>query len=925
MNKIKIILLLFLFSLNLSAQDYKLSLQFDSILFRDLADTVEKLIPVRIFYSDKWVDTLKLDVKEKESRLDRLFERSLLNTGFSFYITDDNKLILSKGFIKTNFSREYQQYLKYRISEIDSVVYTSIAPTDEKSAINEEYKVFKIGSPSLLKKSGTATFAGKVINSYSGEPVPGAVVYVDKLKAGAVTNDAGYYSLELPKGQYQVEYRMIGLNTTRRNLIIYSSGSLDVGMTENTSQLNEVVVSADKENKMRSVRMGIEKVNVKMLKQMPLGLGEADLIKSSLMLPGVQSVGEASNGYNIRGGNIDQNLILFDGAPVINPSHFFGFFSAFNSDIIEDVTLYKSGMPAKYGGRVSSVMDIVLKEGSREKINVSGGISPYTGRLMIEGPLAKKSSSFIVSSRATYSDWILGMLKDPKLQRSSAGFYDVQGLLTFNYNAKNTVSISGYLSNDSFDYYKEFALGYSNRAATVKWYHSYNSRLFSTFAGIVTKYDYELTSDDDPATRNTLEYDFSQILLKADFTYFPDSRHKMDFGLDATYYTLHPGTQTPSGQASEIPAKTLDKERAIEPSLYFSDEIEFSPRVLVYGGLRLTFFTSFGPATRFIYNEGVTRSIDNISDTLHYKSGGIVKFYPGLEYRLSSRFILTTELSLKASIQRNYQYLNMISNTTSMSPTDIWKLSDYYIKPQRGDQFSIGLYRNLWSRTMEVSGEVYYKYLKNILDYKGGANLIMNEHLETDILSGKGQAYGIELMLKRQTGKITGWVSYTYARSFLKIDGPYEAEKINGGKYFPANFDKPHDLKLVANVKLMRRLNLTSNLLYNTGRPITYPVAYFNFYNVNRIFYSDRNEFRIPDYFRVDLSATVNGNLKARKLNHSTLTFTVYNVLGRKNPYSIYFKLEDGMVNGYQMSIFGKPIFMITYNFRIRGNASTDY
>ncbi len=925
MKKFKIILMLLFLSFNLFAQDYRLSLQFDSILFRDLADTVEKLIPVRIFYSDKWVDTLKLNVKEKESRLDRVFERSLVNSGFSFFITDDNKLVLSKGFIKTNFSREYQQYLKYRVSEIDSVVYTRIAPADESQAINEEYKVFRIGSPSLLKKSSTATFTGTVKNLSSGEPVPGAVVYVDKLKAGAVTNDAGYYSLELPKGQYQVEYRMIGMHTTRRNLIIYSSGSLDVGMNENTSQLNEVVVSADKENKMRSVRMGIEKVNVKMLKQMPLGLGEADLIKSSLMLPGVQSVGEASNGYNIRGGNIDQNLILFDGAPVINPSHFFGFFSAFNSDIIEDVTLYKSGMPAKYGGRVSSVMDIVLKEGSREKINVSGGISPYTGRLMIEGPLAKKSSSFIVSSRATYSDWILGMLKDPKLQRSSAGFYDVQGLLTFNYNTKNTVSVSGYLSNDSFDYYKEFGLGYSNRAATVKWYHSYNKRLFSTFAGIVTKYDYKLTSDDDPATKNTLKYNFSQILLKTDFTYFPESRHKMDFGLDATYYILHPGTQTPYGQASEIQPKTLDKEMAIEPSLYFSDEIEFSPRVLVYGGLRLTLFTSFGPSTRYIYNEGVTRSVDNISDTLHYNGGEIVKFYPGLEYRLSSRFILTTELSLKASIQRNYQYLNMISNTTSMSPTDIWKLSDYYIKPQRGDQFSLGLYRNLWSRTMEVSGEVYYKYLKNIIDYKGGANLIMNEHLETDILSGKGQAYGIELMLKRQTGKITGWISYTYARSFLKIDGPYEAEKINGGKYFPANFDKPHDLKLVANVKLIRRLNLTANLLYNTGRPITYPVAYFDFYNVKRIYYSDRNEFRIPDYFRIDLSATVTGNLKARKLNHSNLTFTVYNVLGRKNPYSIYFKVEDGMVNGYQMSIFGKPIFMITYNFRIRGNASTDY
>jgi hypothetical protein len=919
-----IISLLFLIG-NCFAQENKLSLQFDKILFRDLADTIEKVVPVRIYYSREWVDTLKLKIGAGEKSVSDIFKKSLLNTGFSFFIPDGKRLIITKGFIKTNFSEEYANYLKYRVSSGDSVKYSGSSAVAEKSAVNDELKVFRIGNPSSLKKGGTAFLTGTIINNSSNEPVNGGVVYVDKLKAGAVTNISGYYSLELPKGQYQVEYRMIGMNTVRRNIIIYSSGILDVPMTENTSQLNEVTVSADKENDTRNVRMGIERINVKMLKQMPLGLGEADLIKSSLLLPGVQTVGEASGGFNIRGGSTDQNLILFDGAPIINSSHFFGFFSAFNSDIIENVTLYKSGIPAKFGGRISSVMDITLKEGSRDKINVSGGISPFAGRLMVEGPIFKKSSSFIISSRTTYSDWLLGKLKDAKLQKSSAGFYDLEGMLVFNLNKKNSISISGYSSNDNFDYYKEFGLNYSNLSSSVKFYHSFSSKLFSEISGIISNYSYELKSYQDPATSNSLKYNFDQIILRADLTYLPNDKHKIDFGLDATRYTLHPGTQSPIGVLSETTVKTLEKEQALEPSLYISDEIELSPRVLLSGGLRTTLFTSLGPKTRYLYSNGATRSIDNITDTVSYKNGKILQIYPGFEYRTSVRFMVTMDLSVKAGAQRNYQYLNMISNTTSVSPTDVWKLSDYYIKPQRGDQFSVGLYKNFSSIGVDMSLEGYYKILKNIIDYKSGAQLLMNEHLETDILNGRGKAYGVELMVKKNTGKLTGWISYTYSRSFLKFNSSFSEERINGGNYFPANFDKPHDVKVVANLKIIRRLNITSNIIYNTGRPITYPVAYYNFDNGSHIFYSDRNEFRIPNYLRLDFSATLIGNLRARKLNHSSLTMTVYNALGRKNPDSVFFKVEDGAVKGYQMSIFGKPIFMLTYSFRIRGNASTDF
>jgi hypothetical protein len=926
MKKLLTLIFFTALAINALSQDNKLSLQFKQILFRDLADTIEKKIPVRIYFSNSWVDSLYLNINSQNESLDAVLKKTVSKSGLSFIITDDNKIILSKGYtIKTNFRKEYLEYLEKNQTKADTINYARTAPKAEDNLINDEYKVFKIGNPSSETNDEKVVLSGTITHPETGEAITGVVVYVGKLKIGAVTNSVGYYSIEMPKGQYQLEFRMVGMRQTIRNIILYSSGALNIKMSENTNQLNEVVVSANRENIVRNVRMGIEKINVKMLKQIPMGMGEVDVFKSSLLLPGVQSVGEASNGYNIRGGSADQNLILLNGAPIINPSHFFGFFSAFNSDMIEDVTLYKSGIPAKYGGRVSSVMDISLKEGSKQKLNVSGGFSPLTGRLMIEGPIVKNKASFIISSRTTYSDWILKQLKNVQLQKSSASFYDVQGLLTIDPNDKNSISLSGYISNDNFDYYKESAINYRNIASTFKWRHIFNSKFSSQFSATLSNYDYQDNSKQDSTSYYSLYYRLNQQIIRADFTYRPFEKHKIDFGLDATSYYLQPGTQKPVGIYSDIHPKTLESEKALEPSIYMSDEYDVSSRILLSGGLRFTMFTTFGPRSQYIYNANSPRTLENIIDTVFYNKGRILKTYPGLEFRFSSRFVITPDFSIKAGIQRNYQYLNMISNTTSMTPTDIWKLSDNYIKPQRGDQFSLGMYKNSNSKSLEFSAEAYYKLLYNVLDYKGGAELLMNDHLETDIINGNGKAYGVELMIKKQLGMLTGWISYTYSRVLLKVDGKFEEEKVNGGKYFPANYDKPNDLKFVANVKLFRRFNFTTNFVYNTGRPITYPVAFYNFLNVNRVFYSERNEFRIPDYMRLDFAATINGNLKAKKLNHSSLTFTVYNALGRRNPYSIFFKAEDGVVKGYKMSIFGQQIFMVTYNFRILGNASTDF
>ncbi len=926
MRKLFLIIILLGSAIYLKGQVNNLTFQFNQILFDDLVDTIEKKVPVRIYYAPGWTDSLYLNINADNSSLDGLLDRTLRRNGLLFMITEDNRIILSKGYsIKTGFGKEYDEYLRKRYAEASSAEFARPVIQTEESSVNEEYRLFRIGRPVASRQPERVTLTGVVRDASDGEGIPSAVVYVDKLKSGAMTNSVGFYSISLPPGQYRIEYRMIGMKSSSRNVLIYSDGSLDVNMTQSPSQLNEVIVSANRENNVRNSRIGIEKINVKMLKQIPLGLGEADLLKSSLMLPGIQTVGEASSGFNVRGGSTDQNLILLNYAPIINASHFFGFFSAFNSDLITDVTLFKSGMPARYGGRLSSVMEIIPVEGNTEKVKVSGGISPVTGRIMVDGPVVKDKVSFVLGARTTYSDWLLGMLNDVKLRNSSAGFYDLQGTLSANINEKNSLSLSGYLSNDRFDYFMESGFNYGNKAATLKWKHSFSRRLSAQFFAITSDYQYRLTSKSDSTEYQYTFYNLNQKIARADFTFNSSATNKLEFGVDATYYTLDPGRREPFGDYSRITPMVMERERALEPSLYLSDEYEITPRISVSAGIRGTLYSNFGPGTEFTYYEDMPRRVENITDTITYGSKEIINVYPGLDFRFSSRFILTPSSSVKIGAQRAFQYLHMISNTTSMSPVDIWKLSDSYIKPQRGDQVSAGYYVNFDRKAIETSVEAYYKWLKNTLDYKGGAELLMNEHLETDIINGDGKAYGIELMVKKQTGNVTGWISYTYSRVFMRVDGRFEEEKVNGGNYFPANYDKPHDLKIVVNAKASRRFNLTSNFVYSSGRPITYPVAFYDFYNSSHVYYSLRNDYRIPYYMRLDMSATINGNLRAKKLNHSSLTATIYNVLGRKNPYSIFFKNENGEVKGYQMTIFARPIFMLTYNFRIFGNAEGDF
>lgn len=926
MKRLLYICILVLLCLPLAAQNEKFSLKLHDVLFSEFVDSIEKKTMCKIYYANEWIDSLIISVDAEDEEIGQILATALAGSGLTFISAGNKQFILSKGSaIKTNFREEYEQYLADRISKLDTDTYSySRQPEEEENDISEEFRLYKIGNPAEMDRIGEVRLSGTILHTGSNVPIMGAIVYIRKLQIGALADAKGNYALLLPRGKYTVEFRRVGMKSTIRNLIVYSGGTFNMEMEEKINQLEEVTVSADQENQVLNLRIGTEEIDMKMLKQMPMGLGEVDVIKSSLLLPGVQSVGEAAAGYNVRGGSTDQNLMLLNDAPILNSSHFFGFFSTFNSDVIGDITLYKSGIPAAYGGRISSVMDIRMKEGNREGFKASGGISPVTAKVMIEGPVTKRAT-YILSARSTYSNWILKQLPDQRLQRSKAGFYDLQGMTNIKINQNNKISLSGYYSADRFDLYQVSTFNYVNWAATLKWRHDFSQKLFADFSAIMTDYNYQINSVENQHAMKEMHYRLDQRLVKASFTYFPAEKHKINFGLNSTYYELAPGEHFPLNDSSNVVHQKLEEERALESSVYISDVYSLSPSITLSGGLRYNVYASFGPGSEYKYAGNAPLSAKSLQDTVYYAGGEVKSLYPDLEFRISSRFLVGPSLSLKVSLQRMYQYIYMMSNTTAISPTDIWGLCDNYIQPQRGDQYSIGIYRNFAKNTIETSIEGYYKDLRNIIDYKGGAELLMNERIETVLLNGKGKAYGIEFMVRKNNGSVTGWLAYTYARILHKVNGEYDEEIINDGNYFPALYDKPHDLKLVVNAKLSRRFNLTSNFVYTTGRPITYPVGYFQYGGVNRFFYSDRNEFRIPDYIRLDLAATYNGNLLSKKLLHSSLTFALYNVLGRRNPYSIYFRQEEGVVKGYKMSIFGQPIFTITYNFKIRGNASDDF
>jgi hypothetical protein len=897
-------------------QEKPVSGDFRNLPFEQFASQLEAQTNFRFYFDPKEVDSLFVTLRVQEQPVRAVLEQALQNTAFHFAIDDENRVFVSSGVaITPALPPDFFQPAapKATITAVDAPVATGSAGRSRYVSASEA-KVYEIGTAS--NGSGKATLAGHIRDQKSGEPVIGASIYSESPNIGATTDQLGYFSLTLPVGRYDLKIRGVGIKNTKRQVVLRGDGKLEIEVEEDIVTLKEVVIEAEKDKNVSGMQMGLEKLDIKTMRQVPTAFGETDILRVVLTLPGVKSVGEGSTGLNVRGGATDQNLILFNDATIYNPSHLFGFFSAFNPDILQSVELYKSAIPAKYGGRLSSVLEITTREGNKKKFSGSGGIGPLTSRFTLEGPLMKDKSAFIVSGRASYSDWILRQLSDSRYKESAASFYDVTAHVSHQFNEKNSLYATGYFSADRFRLANDTTYRYKNQTASLKWRHSFNNQLYGVLTGTFSHYDYDVASEKNEFTAAQLKYAINQTGLRADFSYFPNSRHTIDFGGASQLYNISPGSFTPIGAASLVAPNVLEREKALESALYVSDRFDITPRFSVSAGLRYSFFQALGPREVYRYAPGESRSEATITDTVRYGNNKVLATYHGPEYRLSTRYSVSDNSSVKASYTRTRQYIHQLTNTASVSPTDVWKLSDANVRPQIGDQVSVGYYRNFKSNTIETSVEAYYKTLRDFVDFKSGATLILNRHIETDIINAEGKAYGVEVLVKKLTGKLNGWVSYTYSRSLVQVNAATTSDMVNGGRYYPSNFDKPHDGTLVGNYRFSRRLSTSLNFNYSTGRPITLPLAKYYLGNSLRVYYSDRNAYRVPDYYRLDLAMNLEGSHKVKKLAHSSWTVGVYNLTGRRNPYSIYFRSVNGQIKGYKLSVFGQPIPTITYNFK---------
>jgi len=907
--KLKICLLILFLSLvyNLHAQErYRISENYKDLSFKDFVSKAESSYPVKFFYDEKWVNNLKIGDYPDCHTLECLLDNVLKGTSLHFLLEESGNIVIT---------RYYAVKVSVAPIEADN---DFLPPTDYLSSEENQPvsgNIFmEIGNPAEKNRSGNVVISGYVTDKDTKEPVSGVTVFVKKLAAGTISNDYGYYSFSIPRGIHLLQYSFIGMREKNINLNLNGPGEINIEMNSVLTPLKETIVSANKNITLQRFEVGAEKINMTSFKLLPTSMGETDIIKSVLLLPGVQSVGEGSSGFNVRGGSADQNLILLYGAPVYNSSHFFGFFSAVNSDIIKDVTLYKGGIPSRYGGRISSVLDIGSLDGNRKEFAGSAGISPITTHLSVEGPIIKDTLTYILTGRTTYSNLIFGLIENQALQKSRASFYDFNGKITYDINRNNKLDFSSYYSHDSFRFNSDTVYSYNNNIFALKWRHFFNNRFFSALSVNNSSYKYDISSLNIEDAAFVLSHKVNSTGLTSDFNWFV-GRNEINFGLNLTKYAVIPGSYLPASDSSLVIPRTIEKEQAWEGALYLDDKIVLTDYLSVNLGIRMSSFYSVGPQTVMIYNTGYSKTNSTIVDTLKFKSGKASGKYAGPEFRVSFNFRISDNNSFKINYNRTRQYLHLLSNSASISPTDTWKLSDYYIKPQVGDQVAIGFYQMLQNSGFETSVEVYYKKIKNMIDFKGGTNLVMIENIEQEIVNVKGKAYGLEVVLKKNEGKFRYTIGYTYARTFVKSLSSYYEEIINEGKWFPANYDKPNDLIFTCNYFFSRRYSFSANYTYSTGRPITFPVATYPLYDNILVHYSERNRYRIPDYSRLDLSFKLSPNLRARSKARPNWTLSVYNVFGRENVYSIYFRREQDIYKGYKLSVFGRAIPSLTFSF----------
>lgn len=768
------------------------------------------------------------------------------------------------------------------------------------------------------------TINGYIKDSSNGEALIGATVYVKEISNGVTTNVYGFYSITLEPGTYTVQFSYVGYSTQLQTVSLQQNLQLNVDLEIESETLEEIVIEGELEQaNVENTEMSTNKLDIRTILKVPTLLGEADVFRSILLLPGVTTVGEGASGFNVRGGSVGQNLVLLDEAPVYNSSHLFGFFSVFNPDAVKDTKLYKGAIPSRYGGRLSSILDVRMKEGNSKKFEGNGGIGSIFSRLAVEAPIVKDKSSFIVAGRRSYLD-ILARPFVPLLEDGGKlYFYDLTLKTNYTFNRKNKLYASGYFGRDVFFFDKQQGFSWGNTTGTVRWNHLYNERLFSNVTFVYSNYDYQLQFGDDDLDKFNWNSSISNFILKPQFTYFIDSNNELDFGGEAIYYSFTPANAVGVSNGNAIDV-SLDEKYNLEAAVYVGNRQKINHWLSLEYGLRYSHFQLFGPGNVYRYNDTIPGFRRYPISAENVGKGESIVDYGNFEPRASFRVQLSPKSSLKGSYNRMVQYLHLISNTAASNPLDVWTPSSREIKPELADQFTLGYFRDLGpGKEYELSLETYYRTAQNQVDYIDGADILINEFLEGDLLSGKGRAYGLEAYLQKKTGKLTGWLSYTLARTESKVNG------INNHDWYPTRYDQTHNLKIAGFYDVSERVSLSSNFVFVTGSPSTFPTSRYVMqdllipYNAN----NSRNNVRLPTYHRLDVSCTLQGK-KTRKGRNRKIednwVFSIYNLYARKNPFSIYFSQRDQRVvdnnpidsKAVQFSIIGSLIPAVSYNFK---------
>lgn len=840
--------------------------------------------------------------------------------GRYYEVSGKRLLILDKDITKLNKPGEAIEHLPASLTQGTSYSfftfqdkYVIIYPTNLRDQYKEEERAGNSEGEDRI-----FTVRGKIRDNEMRTFLPGALFSIPQLELAAQADIKGEFSLRVPEGTYIGYFSSMGKQTEQKILKVYRDQELDITLFESISELDLVTVTdrAIDANVM-STLPGATRMPMEELKLLPPLLGEVDVVKSMLLLPGVSTVGEGASGFNVRGGGVDQNLILMDGTPVFNPSHMFGFFSIFNQDAVNDATLYKGDVPAQYGGRLSSVLDIKTQAGDRERWYLNGGIGFLSSRLGINGPVSEKTQ-IMGTIRAAYPNWVLRKVPNISVSESSTNFLDGNIRIDHQINDRNSLALSAYTSTDYFRFGGDTAYTWQSNLASLKWKSYMGENLGSEVNLTYSGYRYAVVGEVSPLDFK-LKSTIDHFGLQQQFEWSGDQMTGLQFGYQVSSYQMGMGDLKAESAESLVIPKQIQDERAIEGAVYVQMPWEINDKLQGQLGLRYSHFAALGEREVYHYEEGVQRQPETIIGATVYNSGDVIKTYGGLEPRFTLRYAFADDFSMKASVNRSIQYLHLLTNNFAAAPVDLWKLSDTYIQPQKAWQYAMGLYKNLNQNKIETSLELYYKDMSSIVEYRDGAQLFLNPTLETDLVMGTGYAYGSEFLVRKNSGKLSGWISYTFSRTMRKVVPEY-GDAINKGEYFPANWDQPHDATIVATWQPVKRMSFNATFNYRTGRPITLPSGVYDIGGEIVIDYQERNQARIPDYHRLDLGATYYFYQKKNSNYKSYITFSLYNAYGRRNAFSWFFQPTPqlGIPKSYRLAVIGTMIPSVTYNFSIR-------